>query len=124
MTEDQGPPWREIITEDYYPKSLRRSPGLQAWNTAYTTVQDLIARQRKGELRLRLVLRETHDLLPGSRRNPLRVEAYEFGPPAILSAGEVVLITKDGQRHLVDRANLPPHAVSKKRQTSHFTGLD
>jgi len=123
MADNHLSPWREITTEDYYPKKLRRNPGLQEWNAAYVAVQSLIECQRKGEFRLRLMLHETNDLLPGAKRDPLRVEAYEFGPPAILGANEVVLVTKDGQRHLVDRAHLPPQATSPKGQTRRFTGI-
>ena len=124
MADDRLPPWREITTDDYYPRGQRRNVGVQEWNRAYSAVQSLIEGQRKGEFRLRLVLRETHDLLPGVKRDPLRVIAYEFGPPAILLADEVVLITTDGQRHSVDRTNLPPQTIWPRGQKGGFTGLN
>lgn len=93
--------WLEITTDDYYPRDLRRSPGNQSLVAAWDRLDALLSQQREGGFRLRIVLQETHDLKPGIGRNARSLTDYEYGPDLALSATEVVLITKDGQRHRV-----------------------
>jgi hypothetical protein len=96
---DVLPSWLEITTDDYYPRDLRRQPGTRFMTAAWDRLDELLAQQRAGAFRLRLVLRETHDLKPGLGRNPLSIDDYEYGPDIALDAKEVVLITRDSQRH-------------------------
>lgn len=99
MANELSPPWREITTDDYYLQSQRRFPGTQARVAAYDRMHDLLSRQHADEIRLRLVLREAHDLKPGIGRNPMSVEDYEYGPSMALGATQVILVLKNGQRH-------------------------
>ena len=99
-------PWHEITTDNYYPRE-RRALGAAAEIEASRTIYELLSRQQALEFRLRLVLRETHDLKPGPGRDPISVSDYEIGPSAVLSAAEVVMETKDGRRHLMARNSAP-----------------
>ena len=93
--------WLEITSDDYYPREVRRQPGTRFMVAAWDRLDALLAQQRAGAFRLRIVLRETHDLKPGLGRNPLSVDDYEYGPDIVLDAKEVVLITRGGQRRRV-----------------------
>lgn len=101
VVADLLPSWLEVTTDDFYPREVRRLPGTQFMNVAWDRLDELLAQQRTGAFRLRIVLRETHDLKPGIDRNPLSVNDYEYGPDIVLDAAEVVLVTQDGQRHRV-----------------------
>jgi hypothetical protein len=101
VVADVLPSWLEVTTDDYYPRDVRRQPGNRYMSAAWDRLDELLAQQRAGAFRLRIVLRETHDLKPGLGRNPLSVNDYEYGPDIALDAKEVVLVTHNGQRQRV-----------------------
>jgi hypothetical protein len=103
IVADILPSWLEVTTDDYYPRDVRRQPGTQFMTAAWDRLDELLAQQRASAFRLRLVLRETHDLKPGLERNPLSISDYEYGPDIALDAKEVVLITHDGRRRQIIR---------------------
>ncbi|WP_336491590.1 hypothetical protein [Methylobacterium nigriterrae] len=93
------PPWREVTPDDF----------LQAtyWETS-ATQRALLQARDAGQLRLRVIFRESKDLKPGSGRDPLWLFDYRFSEPYLLwDADEVVIETRDGRRHVVERSGTP-----------------
>lgn len=67
----------------------------------------LLSAQYQGRFRLRLVLRESHDLKHGTKRDwdPLYLHDYRFGRHHLIhAAAEVVIERCDGRRYLFDPA--------------------
>ena len=106
MTDDE-PPWREVTRDTYDPR--RRDPSLNEGHVGYLAMQaeirDLLTRQLAGEFRIRLVLREAHDLAGSTedakrRQNPYSDMSYAIGDDAILlCASAVVIERQDGTRY-------------------------
>lgn len=105
MSEDP-PPWKEVSTDDFHPRTFRGHTGSEAWVASTNRVRELLERQHAGEFRLRLVLRETVDLKPRGQRDPRRLFEYDCGPFATTEA-EVVIVLKDGRRYTVTKVPAP-----------------
>lgn len=101
------PPWREITTDDYHPRTFPDTFSGRAWITSSETIRALLQRQYDGEFRLRLVLREAVDLKRGGVRNPEWVWDYNFGPSMIFDARETVILLKSGRRCFVATSGAP-----------------
>ena len=100
MTDD-GPTWREITTDTYFPRAFADKDHSAAWIAAERILADLLDQQLEGTLRLRVVLRATVDLKPQGKRDPLWIGDYRTGPDTVFAAAEVVIETRDGKRHPV-----------------------
>jgi hypothetical protein len=71
-------------------------------------------RSSKGQFRLRLVLRESVDLLRGANKNPMWWWHYDHGPDLALSVLDIVIERKDGRRYQVDRRATISEAMAAK----------
>lgn len=84
---DTGPPWHEITTDDYLPRALVDEDHSAAWIAGDAMLRDLLDQQLKGTIRLRVVLRETVDLRPLGRSDPLWIGDYRPGAGQRLRCG-------------------------------------
>ncbi|WP_336487426.1 hypothetical protein [Methylobacterium nigriterrae] len=92
---DALPPWREVTPDDF----LR-----ETYKATLAAEKHLIRARENGQLRLRLILREAKDLKYGAFRDPLWPYDYKYGTHHMLrDVDEVVIETRDGRRHLVER---------------------
>jgi len=107
VSDEAPPPWREITTDDYHPRNYPDSKGGAAWIASSKRIRELLQAQHDGEFRLRLIVRESTDLNRGPKVNPLWIFDYDVGPDAIMSAAEVWIQTKGGQRRKVERRPVP-----------------
>jgi hypothetical protein len=98
---DASAPWREITTDDYHPRIFPATTASAQWIASTNCVAALLGEQHRGECRLRLILRESLDLKPGPKADPLWVWDYDAGPPAITCVAETWILTKDGRRRRV-----------------------
>jgi hypothetical protein len=106
------PPWREITTDDYHPRTHRDDVGCAADVAAGRIIHRLLQDQLDGKHRLRLVLREAADLAgrDKKRQNPYWLWSYDLGVSTILSAAEVVIEMRSGKRHTVRMVRNPEDA--------------
>ncbi|KQS79719.1 hypothetical protein ASG32_24990 [Methylobacterium sp. Leaf361] len=106
------PPWREVTTDEYHPRIHEDSLGGSAYIAAGRVVHQMLQDQLDGKYRLRLVLRESVDLAgrDKKRQNPYWLWAYDRGVSTILSAAEVVIEMRSGQRHTVRMVRNPEDA--------------
>jgi hypothetical protein len=99
-------PWREVGPADFLRVTHRETLAAQ---------KALLEARDEGLFRLRLVLREAKDLKSHAYRDPLWVHDYKFGPYHILTgADEVVIETRDGRRHEVERAKLSDRSLAPR----------
>jgi hypothetical protein len=105
---DEGPPWREITTDDYAPRVFTNLRALEAWNASTKTLKLLLLRQSLGEFRLRLILRESVDLRWGPTADPNWRWDYAHGPDIALDAAEIWIERADGRRKRVDQMETRP----------------
>jgi hypothetical protein len=97
VSELASPPWREITTDDYHPRTFANTGNSAQWIASSDRVYD----QHQGKCRLRLILREAVDLKRGPRADPLWCWDYDAGPPAINCVSEIWIQTKDGRQRRV-----------------------
>src|SRR4051794_29148833 len=89
------PPWREITPDDILRDTYKEMLAAE---------KRLIQARKEGQFRLRLILREAKDLKYGSHRDLLWSYDYKYGTHHMLrDVDEVVIETRDGRRHLVER---------------------
>lgn len=105
---DEGPPWREITTDDYAPRAFTNLKALEAWNASTQTLKLLLRRQNVGEFRLRLILRESVDLRWRPTADPNWRWDYAHGPDIALDVAEVWIERDDGRRKRVDQMKTRP----------------
>lgn len=101
--EADGPPWREVTTDDYHPRIYEDDLGGRAYIAAGETIRRMLQDQLDGKCRLRLVLREAVDLAGRDKRrqNPYWLWSYDLGVSTITSVAEVVIELRSGRRHVV-----------------------
>jgi hypothetical protein len=89
-------PWREVTPDDFLRPTFRETSAAQ---------KALLRARDEGRFRLRVVFYEAKHLKCGSQRDPLWLYDYHFGhPPHVLwGADEVVIETRDGRWHVVER---------------------
>lgn len=98
------PPWREVTTDDFHPRTFADGPGGQAWIAAGNAARDLLQRQVDGEFRIRFVIREAVDLKrdPKSTAQPRWLFNYDLGNGWMETcAAEVVIEFRGGRREVV-----------------------
>jgi hypothetical protein len=107
-----SPPWREVTTDDYHPRTHKDDFGGSAYVTSGRTIHRLLQDQLDGKHRLRLVLREAVDLAGRDKkcRNPYWLWSYDLGVSTILNAAEIVIEMRSGQRHTVRMVRNPEDA--------------
>jgi hypothetical protein len=98
---DQQPPWREITTDDYHPRTFPAPTPSAPWIASCDRVYALLYEQHEGKCRLRLILREAVDLKRSPKANPLWLWDYDAGPPSISCVAETWIQTKDRRRRRV-----------------------
>ena len=92
-------PWREVTPDDFKGSTYGQAGKAQ---------KALLRGRDEGRYRLRVVFREAQDLKQGADRDPLWLFNYTFRQPYILwHADEVVIETRDGLRHVIERAGAP-----------------
>ena len=101
MTDD-GPPWREITTDDYAPRIYPDSNAGAAWIASTERVRELLKDQHGGLYRVRLILREAVDFEPRFNRNPDWFWHYARGADLVMSFAEIVIERKNGRRARVE----------------------
>ena len=101
MSDAPAPPWREITTDDYAPRTFTELSGSFPWIASSDRVYALLNGQHRGEYRLRLILREAVDLKRGPKADPSWYWDYDAGPPAITCVAETWIQAKDGRRRKV-----------------------
>ncbi|WP_336492297.1 hypothetical protein [Methylobacterium nigriterrae] len=103
------PPWREVEPADFLRATDKETLALQ---------KALLKARDEGLFRLRLVLREAKDLKPCAYRDPLWLHDYKFGPHHIVTgADEVVIETRDGQRHEAKQARGSERGLTQSTQS-------
>jgi hypothetical protein len=105
---DELPPWREITTDDYAPRIFVDLGSSAAWIASSDALRLLLARQREGEFRLRLILRESVDLRWGPTADPNWRWDYIHGPNLALDAVEIWIERENGRRKRVDQMETRP----------------
>src|SRR4051794_15782491 len=89
------PPWREVTPDDFLRETYKETLAAE---------KRLIQAHKDGQLWLRLILREAKDLKHGAFCDPLWPYDYKFGTHHMLrDVDEVVIETRDGRRHVVER---------------------
>ena len=101
MTDD-GPPWRDVTTNDYAPRNYPDTVGGAAWIASTERIRELLVGQHEGRYRVRLILREAVDFEPRFNRNPDWFWHYSRGPDLVKSFAEIVIERKNGRRVRVE----------------------
>ena len=101
---DAEPPWREVTSDDFYPRIFPDNYGGAAWIAHAEAARTIIQGQVDGEYRIRFVLREAVDLKrgPRSEAQPRWLYSYDLGNGWMEACADEVLIAfRDGRREVV-----------------------
>ncbi|GJD41276.1 hypothetical protein [Methylobacterium bullatum] len=108
MADDEGPPWRELTSDEYGPRNFPDSKGGAAWVASSECLRALLQRQHDGEFRLRLILREAADFRNFPGRDPNWKGDYDWGPDLALCCAEIWIERRNGRRKRVDTMSTRP----------------